>query len=63
MHTSLWLTNAILVSNDIINYNYTTRLFSVWEGPRHGDYGSFRFQMSHKNVWGRLCLYGDMSHC
>ncbi len=19
----------------------------VWEGARHGDYGSFRFQMSH----------------
>ncbi len=24
--------------------------FSVWEGARHGDYGSFRFQMSHKKI-------------
>ena len=23
---------------------------SVWEGARHGDYGSFRFQMSHKKI-------------
>ncbi len=23
---------------------------SVWEGARHGDYGSFRFQMSHKKM-------------
>ncbi len=23
---------------------------SVWEGARHGEYGSFRFQMSHKKM-------------
>ncbi len=25
-------------------------IISVWEGARHGDYGSFRFQMSHKKM-------------
>ncbi len=25
-------------------------MFSVWEGARHGDYGSFRFQMCHKKM-------------
>ncbi len=31
---------------------------NVWEGARHGDYGSFRFQMSHEKMPG-----GDyMSH-
>ncbi len=26
---------------------------SVWEGARHGEYGSFRFQMSHQKMPGR----------
>ena len=28
------------------------REISVWEGARHGDYGSFIFQMSHQKMPG-----------
>ncbi len=37
--------------SDIVSYlTRVLKTVSVWEGARHGDYGSFRFQMSHKKM-------------
>ncbi len=42
-------TNALLLMT-ICELEYIKVVSSVWEGARHGDYASFRFQMSHKKM-------------
>ena len=37
-------------------YNIECQLNSVLEGTRHGDYGSFRFQMSRQKMPGGDCV-------